>query len=76
MALGLVDGFSMKEHPGMLAEVFTVVARDDHPSPLKNRPALELVQQLTELLIEISNAVVVSVASQSDLSLGRHVFLR
>ena len=73
MELRLVETRSVPEHAGMLAEALAVVRGDDHPGPLENGTAIELVDQPAELLVEIRDAVVVGVAAEIDLVRGRPV---
>ena len=60
MELRLVKTRPVPEHAGFFAETFAVIRGDDHPGPLENRTAIELVDQPAELLIEVRDAVVVS----------------
>ena len=61
MQLGLVETRTMAENAGMLTETLAVVRGDDQPGLLQNPASLQLVDQLPELLIEIRDAVVISV---------------
>ena len=71
MELRLVETRSVPEHAGLFAEALAVIRGDDHPGPLENGTAIELVDQPAELLIEVRDAVVVRVANESDLVRGR-----
>ena len=65
----------MNEHAGVFPEALPMVAGDDHPGSLENRPPFELIEELAQSLVEIGEAIVVCVASEADLPLGRLVFL-
>ncbi len=67
MKLRLVEARSVAEHAGMFAETLAVVRDDDEPGPVEDGTTLELVDQPSQLLIEVRDTIVVSVASQSDL---------
>ena len=71
MKLCLVEARTVAEHIEMLPEAFAVVRGDDHPGPLQEAAAFELVGQLAELFIESGDAVVVRVAGKSDLPRGK-----
>ena len=64
MELRLVEARPMAEDAGMLAEALAVVRGDDHPGPIEDPAAAELVDQPAQLLVEIRDAVVVGVASR------------
>ena len=70
MELRLVETRPVQEHTGMFAEALAVVRGDDHPGPLEDRAAIELVDQPAELLVKVRDAVVVRVASEIDLMRG------
>ena len=53
----------------VLAEVLAVVGRDDDQRVLEHAPAVELVEEPAELLVEVGDAVVVGVAGEPE-SLG------
>ena len=65
MELRLVEARPVAEDAGMLAEALAVVRGDDHPGPLEDAAALELVDQPAQLLIEVRDAVVVGVADEA-----------
>ena len=61
MQLGLVETHAVAKIAGVLTEAFTMVRGDDQPGSLQNPTPVQLVDQLAELLIEIRDAIVISV---------------
>ena len=64
MQLGLVKTRAVAENAGVLAETFAMVRGDDQPGLLQNPAPLQLVDQLPDLLIEIRDAIVISVGGK------------
>ena len=52
----------------VLAKLLTVVRRNDHDGVAQGPSPLQFADQLAHLLIQVCNAVVVSVAGQRDLA--------
>ena len=50
----------------MLAETFAVVGNDDQPGVFENAASVERIDQFTNLFVEIGNAVVVGIGSESN----------
>ena len=50
----------------MLAEAFAVVGNDDQPGVFENAASVERIDQFTNLFVEIGNAVVVGIGSESN----------
>src|ERR1700722_9861060 len=71
MELGLVQPRPVPEHAVILAETLAMIRGDDHPRMFKNGTTLELVNQTTKLLVEIRNAIVVRITTETDLVLRR-----
>ena len=67
MELRLVETRPVPEHARFFAETFAVIRRDDHPRPLENGTAIEFVDQSAKLLIELRDAIVITVDSEADL---------
>ncbi len=61
----------MAEHTGMFAKALAVVRDHDDPGPVEDGTTLELVNQPSQLFIKVGDAVVVGIASQSDLPRGK-----
>ena len=49
---------------GVLAEAFAMVRGDDQPGSLQSPAVFQFVDQLAELLIEIRDAIVISVGGK------------
>ncbi len=73
MELRLVETRSVPEHAGFFAETLAVIRGDDHPGTIENGTAIEFVDQLAKLLIEVGDAVIVRVETETDLVRGRPV---
>ena len=63
--LGFVETRAVNENAGVLAETFAVVRGDDQPGSLQNSAAVQLVDQLADLLIKIRDAIVISVGGKA-----------
>ena len=70
MQLGLVKTLAVAENAGVLAETFAMVRGDDQPGLLQNPAPVQLVDQLAELLVEVRDAIVISVGGEGH-ALGR-----
>ena len=64
MQLGLVKTRAVAENAGVLTETFAMVRGDDQPGSLQNPAPVQLVDQLPELLIEVRDAIVISVGGK------------
>jgi hypothetical protein len=52
----------------VLADLLAMVGRDDHQGVVQNPSPLQFIKQVAERSVEVSDAVVVRVASQLDLA--------
>ena len=52
----------------VLAQVFPVVGRDNHQGVGKQAEPIEIVDEPAELLVEVGNAIIVSVEDRLDFS--------
>ena len=64
MQLGLVKTLAVAENAGVLAETLAMVRGDDQPGSLQNSAAVQLVDQFPDLLIEVRDAIVISVGGK------------
>src|SRR6516165_8273359 len=48
-------------------QAFTMIGGDDHPRPIEYVATLQVVEQLTQLIVKISQTVVVGIASQGQV---------
>src|SRR5262249_47311365 len=62
--LRLVETLAVAENTGVLAEALAMVGGDDQPGLFENSAPVQLVDQLPELLIEIRDAIVISVSDK------------
>ena len=65
--LGLIETLAVAENAGVLTETFAVVRGDDQPCSLQDPAPVKLVDQLPELLIEIRDAIVISVGGKCHI---------
>ena len=56
----------MAKNISMFAKAFAVVGNDDQPGVFQNAAPVERVDQFTDLLVEIGNAVVVGIGSERN----------
>ena len=55
----------------MLPESFAVIGGDDHQRVVENATTLQLVEELTQLLVQITKTTVVAISNQGDVRRGQ-----
>ena len=67
MQLGLIETRSVAEYTGVLAETLAVIRDDNQPGSIQHAAPAQFVHQLADLLVEVRDAVVISIGGKRDL---------
>ena len=54
----------------MFPQSFAMIGGDDHQRPIEHAATLQLVEQLTQPLVQISKTVIVAISSQRQVMLA------